>query len=135
MAGCVMKEQQPHSWRVPCGRREGGVWLHQEVVVTRGGVGARLAVHPATIVRARYDGAYEGASWLCFPVQVQELAGENWRNWDGDEVRCQGFWRGAQVQELLIGLGDGPAAAYDDLVDQACARVGVDRVALTRDPA
>ena len=36
---------------------------------------------------------------------------------------------------LLIGLGDTPTAAYDNLIDQARARAGVDRAALTKKPA
>jgi hypothetical protein len=58
-----------------------------------------------------------------------------WRGWDGDEIECASFWRSAEIQKRLIGRGDSPTAAYDDLIDQACARVGVDRTALTEEPA
>lgn len=58
-----------------------------------------------------------------------------WEGWDGDEIECASFWESARVQKRLIGRGNSPAAAYDDLIDQACARVGVDRAALTEEPA
>lgn len=42
-------------------------------------------------------------------------------------MECAAFWTGAAIQEQLIGRGDSPTAAYDDLIDKACARVGIDR--------
>ncbi|MGE5289718.1 MAG: hypothetical protein ACM3ML_21505 [Micromonosporaceae bacterium] len=86
-------------------------------------------------MQARYNGSYEGAPWLCFPLHVQWLTDQHLRDWDGDEIECERFWRRARDQEWLIGRGDSPTAAYDDLIDQACACVGVDRAALTREPA
>jgi hypothetical protein len=130
-----MKEQQPDGWRVPCSRYEGRPWLYREVILTPEGIGAKLAVYPATIVQARYNGSYEGAPWLCFPVPPGQLMEPYWLGWDGDEIECQGFWRAAGVQGRLIGRGASPTAAYDNLIDQACARVGVDRAALTQEPA
>lgn len=129
-----MKQQHPHSWLVSRYYPEGNVWLHRELIVTREGVGAKPTIHPATIVQARYNGAYEGASWACFPLHPQRLTEAPWRNWDAEEIECQAFWKAAQIQELLIGLGDSPTAAYDNLIDQACARAGVDRAALTKEP-
>ena len=50
---------------------EGKPWLYREVIVTKAGVGARLTVHPATIVQARYNGSYmnepSGCASLCIP--------------------------------------------------------------------
>lgn len=131
-----MKEPQPDSWRVPTLTCEGNVLLYREVILTKEGVGARLSVYPATIVQARYNGTYEGAPWLCFPLQVPYLIEPAWRDWDdADEIRCQYFWKAVPLQNRLIGRGHSPTAAYDDLIDQACARVGVDRAALTQRPA
>lgn len=129
------KQQRPAGWRVFCGPRA-NAWLHRDVVVTKEGVSERPSLHPVTIVQARYNGTYEGAPWLCFPLEVHQLAEvEQWRRWDGDETECQAFWRTAQINEFLIGRGDSPTAAYDDLIDQACAHAGVDRAALTKEPA
>ena len=130
-----MKDRQPDGWRVPCSRFVGNVWLYREVIVTKAGVGARLSIHPATIAQARYNGSYEEGPWLCFPLRPAQLMEPRWREWDGDEGACAAFWSGAQAQEELIGRGDSPTAAYDDLIDQACARVGVDQAALTEEPA
>ncbi len=130
-----MKDRQLDSWRVPSLTFEGNIWLYREVIVTKAGVGAKLLVHPATIVQARYNGSYEGAPWLCFPVHPGRLIDPALHGWDGDETECASFWRSAGIQERLIGRGDSPTAAYDDLIDQACARVGVDRAALSEDPA
>jgi hypothetical protein len=130
-----MKEQQPDSWEVPCLTNEGRILLHRDITVTKEGVGARLSVYPATIVQARYQGVYEGAPWLCLPLHPRLLMEPKWLEWDGDERECEAFWTRGRIQDQLIGRGDNPTAAYDDLVDQACARVGVDRAALTQEPA
>lgn len=126
-----MKAQQQDSWKVE--HRPVGVWLHRELLVTKEGVGTKPAVRPATIVQARYGGIYEGAPWLCFAMDAEHLTTE-WRDWDGDELQCQEFFRKAQEWDSLIGRGDSPTAAYDDLVDRACSRAGVDRAALTKQP-
>lgn len=133
--GCEMKERQPDGWHVPHYSSYGNIWLAREVSVTAEEVGAKLAIYPATIVQARYAGAYEGAPWLCFPLHPRWLLEPVWREWDGDEIACEAFWRRVRERFGLIGRGDSPTAAYDDLIDQACARVGVDRAALTEEPA
>jgi hypothetical protein len=93
------------------------------VIVTKNGVSTKPSIYPVTIARARYHGDYEGASWVCFPLTVKRLTEESWSRWDdADERECQGFWNGARAQELLIGLGDSPTAAYDNLIELACAR-------------
>jgi hypothetical protein len=129
-----MKDRQPDGWRVPCSRFVGNVWLYREVIVTKAGVGAGLSIHPATIVQARYNGSYEEAPWLCFALRPAQLMEPRWREWDGDEGACAAFWKGVLAQEELVGRGDSPTAAYDDLIDQACARIGVDRAAQTKEP-
>ena len=126
-----MKEGDEHTWRVPVEPMPHSVWLHRETISTEQGFGVQLSVYPATIVQARYNGSYEGAPWLCFPVHVQQLAKPPWRDWDGSETECERFWRRARDREWLIGLGSNPAAAYDNLIDQACARLRLDRATLT----
>ena len=140
-----MKEPQAVGWRVGLLPGAGAAWLHRETIVSKGGVGAKLSIYPATIVQARYGGSYEGAPWLGFPLQVHELVHRDehspprfyqyFRGWDGGEIECERFWRLDRDQDYLIGRGDSPTAAYDDLIDRACARLGVDRAALTDEPA
>ncbi len=129
-----MKEPQADDWPVSRYPMEGSAWLHRDIIVTKDGVSAQPSVTPVTIVPARYHGIYEGAPWICFPVHPQWLTEESWRDWDGEERDCRVFWQRPHVQELLIGRGDSPTAAYDDLIGQACARAGVDRAALTGSP-
>jgi hypothetical protein len=126
-----MKEPQADHWPVSRYVMEGSAWLHRDILVTEDGVGAQPSITPATIVPARYHGTYEGAPWICFPVHPQWLTEPSWRDWDAGEHDCQAFWQRPHVQELMIGRGDSPTAAYDNLIDQACARAGVDRAALT----
>jgi hypothetical protein len=111
------------------------VWLHRETVFTAEGSGARPSIYPATIVQARYNGSYERAPWLCFPVRAQQLAVPPWRDWHGSETECERFWQKTRDRGWLIGLGGNPTAAYDNLIDQACSRVGLDRATLTEEPA
>jgi hypothetical protein len=129
-----MKDQQPYGWHVPSLRFEGRPWLYREVVLTKEGVGTTLSISPATIVQARYDGSYEGAPWLCFPLHPTWLKDPAWYGWDGDERECTAFWESARIQNRLIGRGHSPTAAYNDLIDQACRRLGIDRAALTEQP-
>jgi hypothetical protein len=130
-----MKDQQPYGWYVPGLGCEGTLWLCREAVLTNGGVGTTLSISPVTIVQARYDGSYEGAPWLCLPLHPIWLKDPVWYKWDGDERECAAFWEAARIQNRLIGRGDSPTAAYDDLIDQACRRLGIDRAALTEQPA
>jgi hypothetical protein len=58
-----------------------------------------------------------------------------WRDWDGSETECERFWQKTRDRSWLIGLGSNPTAAYDNLIDQACSRVGLDRATLTEEPA
>jgi hypothetical protein len=113
----------------------GGIRLFRETVLTEAGISAKLTIYPATIVQARYGGLYEGAPWLCFPVHVQRFAGPEWRHWDGDAIECGQFWRHAQGERWLIGLGKTPSDAYDDLTSQVCTRLSLDRAALAAETA
>ena len=131
-----MKEAERDSWGLPTMPGiPGGIRLYREPVLSGEGVRPRLSIYPATIVQARYGGSYEGAPWLCFPVHVQRFAEPGWRAWDGDEIECGRFWRHAQGEGWLIGLGQTPTGAYDDLLGRVCARLGLDQAALTGNPA
>ena len=113
----------------------GGIRLYREAVLTEAGLTAQLTIYPATIAQARYGGSYEGAPWLCFPVHVQRFAEPEWRHWDGDSIECGQFWRHAQGEGWLIGLGKTPTDAYDDLISQVCARLNLDRATLGAETA
>jgi hypothetical protein len=41
---------------------ESNMWLYREVIVTKAGVDTSLSILPATIVQARYNGAYESSA-------------------------------------------------------------------------
>ena len=130
-----MKAEQD-SWGLPTMPGiPGGIRLYRETVLTGDRLRARLSIYPATIVQARYGGSYEGAPWVCFPVHVQRFAESEWRAWDGDDIECGRFWRHAQDENWLIGLGQTPTDAYDDLLGRVCTRLGVDQAALAGKPA
>ncbi len=131
-----MKEAKRDSWGLPTmPGMPGGIRLYRETILTEEGLGARLTIYPATIVQARYGGSYEGAPWLCFAVHVQRFADPEWRDWDGEEIECGRFWRHARSEGWLIGLGQTPTDAYDDLIGRVCARAGLDRGALAEELA
>ena len=76
-------------------------------------------------MQARYNGSYEGAPG-CFPGVCNGSLIHHGATRGGDEIECEAFWRGVRAQQRLIGRGNSPTAAYDDLIGQACARAGVD---------
>jgi hypothetical protein len=89
-----MKEQQPDGWRVPCSRYEGRPWLYREVILTPEGIGAKLAVYPATIVQARYNGSYEGAPGCVSPC----LPASSWSHTDSAGTAMRSSARGSGEQ-------------------------------------
>lgn len=66
-------------------------------------------LNPVTIVRSRYGGIYEPGEWLTFPLRADALP----EDWDGSDVFCVKFWT---TYRGLVGGGDTPQAALDDLV-------------------
>lgn len=68
-------------------------------------------IYPLTIVPARYDGVYEGAVFLAFPLNPGNLP----PGWDGDDVTCCNFW--GEHQEA-VGKVPSPNDAYKKLRSQ-----------------
>ena len=66
--------------------------------------------YPTTIVTARYGGTYEGGSWLAFPCDHEEVPSEAF----DDDCTCAAWW--ASDSSKLVGRGNTPTAAYDDLL-------------------
>ncbi len=64
-----------------------------------------------TIVEARYGGAYEGAEYLAFPCNDNELP----EGWDGDDITCHDFWF---YNKDPVGKGSTAKEAKEDLVVQ-----------------
>jgi hypothetical protein len=65
----------------------------------------------ATIVQARYGGAYEGAEFVALPLLLSDVPAEV----QGDDLSCAGFFRHPPV---VLGIGDTPNDAYNDLIDK-----------------
>ena len=51
------------------------------------------------------------------------------------EIECGQFWRHAQGERWLIGLGKTPTDAYDDLISQVYAHLHLDRATLGTETA
>jgi hypothetical protein len=116
-----------------------GVWLDEirvesHTFFTREGFGEQARTYPVTIVQARYNGSYEGAPWLCFPLHPHRLGDERWRDWSGGDIECAEFWRTAVNDDWPIGRGESPGAAYDDLIAWACRRAGAERSSMEAEP-
>jgi hypothetical protein len=116
-----------------------GVWLDEirvesDTFITREGFGEQARTYPVTIVQARYNGSYEGAAWLCFPLHPHRLGDERWRDWSGGDIECFEFWRTAINDDWPIGRGASPGAAYDDLIAWACRRAGAERSSMEAEP-
>lgn len=116
-----------------------GVWLDEirvesDTCIAKEGFGQQARTYPVTIVQARYNGSYEGAPWLCFPLHPHRLEDEHWRDWSASDVECMQFWRTAANDDWPIGRGDAPGAAYDDLIAWACRRAGIERGSLEAPP-
>jgi hypothetical protein len=116
-----------------------GVWLDEirvesDTYIAKEGFGQRAHTYPVTIVQARYNGSYEGAPWLCFPLQPHHLGDERWRDWSGSDIECMEFWRTAVNDDWPIGRGESPGGAYDDLIAWACRRAGTERASLEAAP-
>jgi hypothetical protein len=81
-------------------------------------------LHPCTIMKARYQGTYEGAPWLalnCYPEDYPSEA-------HGDDITCGAFWdtvrRGVRCYDkelfgkptvIIVGMGLTPDEAVADL--------------------
>jgi len=110
----------PHS---PDGLKK--VFLEKKTIMTEQGFGATPATYPVTICPARYQGTYEGASWLCFPVHAGVLAKDQWRDWQGSDVECAEWWAEAEREGWPVGRGARPDLAYQDLIERAAEKAGI----------
>ena len=110
----------PHS---PDGAKK--VFLEKKTVMTEQGFGTTPASYPVTICPARYQGTYEGASWLCFPVDPRMLARDKWRDWQGSDIECAEWWAEAEREGWPIGRGASPDLAYQDLIGRAAEKAGI----------
>lgn len=68
------------------------------------------APYPVTIIKSRYQGAYEGAQWVAFNANMDEVDDA-----EGSDITCSIFFERYQGP---IGRGESPKHAYDDLVRQ-----------------
>ncbi len=62
-----------------------------------------------TVVESRYGGVYEGAEYLAFPLNSDELP----VGWDGDDITCCEFWLDYKG---LVGKGSTAKEAKTSLV-------------------
>lgn len=63
---------------------------------------------PVTIVRSRYGGCYEGAPWLAFNLDPNQIP----EDWNGGDTECSEFFF---KTDLPIGRGASPDGAIEDL--------------------
>jgi hypothetical protein len=76
-------------------------------------------IYPVIILKSRYGGTYEGADWIAFNADYEDLKGVD----DGD-CECVEFFRKINASKMincfkeiiLCGRGATPQEAYDDLV-------------------
>ncbi len=68
-------------------------------------------VYPCTIITDRYGGTYSGGQWTafnldfwCMPYPIGQ-----------DDISCAKFWHGVEHKKYIIGKGDSPQKAYEDL--------------------
>lgn len=101
------------------------IWLTRKNYCTEEGFGTAPAIYPVTIVKSRYQGTYEGAAWICFPVHAERLALGQWRDWQGSDIECAEWWARAQREEWPVGLGPSPDLAYENLIARAGSKAGI----------
>jgi len=101
------------------------VYLRKKTIMTEQGFGAMPSTYPVTICPARYQGTYEGAPWLCFPVHAELLAKGQWRDWQGSDIECAEWWAEAQREGWPVGLGGSPDQAYQNLIERTAEKAGI----------
>ena len=69
-------------------------------------------VFPVTIIDDRFGGLYSGGAYLAFNLEPWDVP--KVFSWGGD-IDCADFW-GEESSRYLIGKGDTPAEAYNDLI-------------------
>jgi hypothetical protein len=79
---------------------------------------ATSSLFPVTIVMSRYEGTYEGARWLAFPVGAEDLADSDYA---AEDVECMSFFAECETRQVPIGRGPTP----DDALENLRTRLGV----------
>ena len=69
-------------------------------------------LYPVTIVMSRYQGTYEGAPWLAFPVDSEDLADSDYA---GEDSECMIFFSECEERQVPIGRGATPDEALANL--------------------
>ncbi len=74
-------------------------------------------ITPLYIIRDRYNGAYSGGKYLAFNLTSY---GVSRLPIDAGDCECNAFWEGRDpdydVNDYIIGKGNTPEEAYEDLV-------------------
>lgn len=127
------------SWRVTMpgpGEEDLDLLLTVEQVFERDGFGQIPYLYPVTIVQARYNGSYEGRSWLAFPVRPHELnhGSSPWNEWNGDDIECMQWWDAVIAKQVPIGRSGTPDGALNSLLEQVATAAGVDLDSLVQLP-
>lgn len=82
-------------------------------------------IYPCTIITARYQGTYEGARWLAFNCDADQIPSDA----TGDDVSCGNFWsmqaggmlnyrvlsEYSKSKLIIVGKGESPNLAVEDL--------------------
>lgn len=71
-------------------------------------------IYPLTIISDRYTGSYSGGNFLAFYMDHWNIP-EEIGGGDSDEIH---FWEHPDTKKLLIGKGDTPQAAAEDLLQK-----------------
>lgn len=101
-----------------------------------GGFGKLPSMYPVTIAQARYQGTYEGGTWLAFPVRPWNLNAEGsaWAGWNGSDLTCMTWHEEARKRGVPVGRSGTPDGAYQELLRQVAAAADVDLDAVTQAP-
>lgn len=101
------------------------ILLTRKTYCTDEGFGTRPSIYPVTIVKSRYQGTYEGGTWICFPVDPAVLGKGQWRDWQGSDIECAEWWAQSIREGWPIGLGASPDVAYRNLIERAAEKAGI----------
>lgn len=71
-------------------------------------------IYPCVIIMDRYSGSYSGGKWLAFELNPEDIP-EEIGSGDGTE---RVYWDNHSDEQLPIGIGETPQAAYDSLLDK-----------------
>lgn len=71
-------------------------------------------LYPCTIIMDRYGGAYSGGAWLAFALECCFIPQEI----DDDDITCMDFWLDNNNKNLIVGRGNSPQSAYENLLER-----------------